>query len=80
MVSHIVGQGALLVLVGVVLGAVGTALLARLLASFLFGVSAVDPVSFAAASLALLLIGCAAAFVPARKAGMTDPALVLREQ
>ena len=79
-VSHIVGQGAGLVVIGVVLGAIGTALLARLAASLLFGVSAVDPVAFAAASLALLLIGCAAAFVPAHRAGKTDPALVLREQ
>ena len=79
-VSHIVGQGAALVLVGVVLGAIGTMLLARLVASLLFGVSTIDPLSFGAASLALLLIGMAAAFVPARRAGMTDPALVLREQ
>ena len=79
-VSHIVGQGALLVLVGVAVGAVGTALLAKLLASLLFGVSRVDPVSFGAASLALLLIGMGAAFIPARRAGMTDPALVLREE
>jgi predicted permease len=79
-VTHIVGQGAALVMVGVALGAVGTVLLARLLATFLFGVSTVDPLSFAAASLARLLIGVGAAFVPARRAGMTDPALVLREQ
>jgi len=54
-------------------------LLARLLVSFLFGVSTVDPIAFLAASLALLLIGCAAAFVPAWRAGSVDPALVLRE-
>jgi predicted permease len=79
-VRHIVGQGAALVAVGIVLGAVGTAVLARLLASFLFGVSTVDPVAFAAASAMLLAIGVAAAFIPARRAGGVDPALVLREQ
>ena len=79
-VRHIVGQGALLVVMGVALGAVGTVALARLLTSFLFGVSTLDPVAFAAAFAALLLIGVVAAFVPARRAGTVNPALVLREQ
>ena len=79
-VTHIVGQGTALVLAGVALGALGTAALARLLTTFLYGVSTVDPVAFAAASVTLLAIGAAAAFVPARRAGTVDPALVLREQ
>ena len=78
-VRHIVGQGAALVIVGVVIGAAGTVLLARLLVSFLFGVSTVDPIAFLAASAALLLIGCVAAFVPAWRTGRVDPALVLRD-
>jgi len=78
-VRHIVAQGIALVAAGIVLGAIGTVLLARLLVSFLFGVSAVDPIAFIAASLALLLIGVAAAFVPAWRAGSVDPATVLRE-
>jgi putative ABC transport system permease protein len=79
-VTHIVRQGATLVAVGIAVGAVGTVALARLLASFLFGVGTVDLIAFAAASLALLAVGVAAAFVPARRAGTVDPALVLREQ
>ena len=79
-VRHIVGQGVGLVAAGIVIGAIGTLALSRLLASFLFGVSAVDPIAFVGASLALLLIGVAAAFVPARRAGTVDPAMVLREQ
>lgn len=78
--SHIVGQGAGLVAAGIAIGAVATALMARLVASLLYGVSTVDPLAFAAASLALALVGLAAAFIPARRAGTTDPALVLREQ
>jgi predicted permease len=78
-VRHIVGQGAALVLAGVAFGAVGTVLLARLLVSFLFNVSTVDPIAFVAASSALLLVGIAAAFIPAWRAGTVDPALVLRE-
>jgi predicted permease len=78
-VRQIVGQGATLVIIGVAIGAAGTVLLARLLVSFLFGVSTLDPIAFLAASVALLLIGCAAAFVPAWRTGTVDPALVLRD-
>ncbi|HEY9429650.1 MAG TPA: ADOP family duplicated permease [Gemmatimonadaceae bacterium] len=79
-VTHIVGQGAALVAVGIALGALGTVVLARLLTSLLFGVGTVDPLAFAAASVALLVIGVAAASIPARRAGTVDPALVMREQ
>jgi ABC-type antimicrobial peptide transport system permease subunit len=79
-VRHIVSQGVLLVVLGIVIGAVGTMLLARLLTSFLFGVTATDPLSIVAAGLALLTIGAAAALVPAIRAGRVDPAMLLREQ
>ena len=79
-IALILRQGIALVAAGIVLGAVGTAALGRVLASFLFGVSSVDPLAFAAASAALLAIGVAAAFVPAWRAGSVDPANVLREQ
>jgi hypothetical protein len=79
-VTHIVGQGVVLVAVGIALGAIGTIALSRLLTTFLYGVSTVDPLAFMAASAALLTVGVVAAFVPARRAGTVDPALVLREQ
>ena len=79
-VTHIVRQGVTLVAIGIVAGAVGTIALTRVLTSFLFGVKPVDPLAFAAASAALLVIGVFAAFLPAWRAGSTDPALVLREQ
>jgi putative ABC transport system permease protein len=79
-VSHIVGQGAALVAMGIVLGALGAVALSRVLTSFLYGVSKVDPTAFASASAALLAVGVLAAFVPAKRAGSVDPALVLREE
>jgi predicted permease len=79
-VTSIVGQGVLLVAAGIALGAIGTIVLSRLLTSFLYGVSKVDPLAFTAASAALLAVGVVAAFVPARRACSVDPALVLREQ
>ena len=79
-VRSIVSQGTALVAVGVALGALGTMALARLLTSFLFGVTALDPVAFAAASLVLLATGLVAALIPARRAGTVAPASALREQ
>jgi predicted permease len=79
-VTHIVGQGIVLVAIGIALGAIGTIALSRLLTTFLYGVSEVDPLAFVTASAALLAVGVVAALVPARRAGSVDPALVLREQ
>jgi predicted permease len=79
-VTHIVGQGIVLVAAGIALGALGTIALSRLLTTFLYGVSQVDPIAFVSASAALLAVGAVAALVPARRAGTVDPALVLREQ
>jgi putative ABC transport system permease protein len=72
-------RGGALVLLGSVLG-IGAALaLARLLGAFLYGVSAVDPLSLAAATLALLTVGVGAALLPAWRASRLDPASVFRE-
>ena len=79
-IRQIVGQGAALVVIGIVIGVAGTVALARLLTSFLYGVGTIDPISFVAASAVLLLLGMVAAFVPAHRASTVDPALVLREQ
>ena len=79
-ITHVLGHGALLVSAGIAAGIVGAALLTRLLSSFLFDVSALDPIAFATAGAALFGVGIAAAFVPALRAGMTDPLNALREQ
>jgi ABC-type antimicrobial peptide transport system permease subunit len=79
-VVHVVNQGIALAALGIAAGAVGAAGLTRLLSSFLFGVRAIDPMSFGGAALVVLLLGAAAAIVPAWRAGTVDPATVLREQ
>jgi putative ABC transport system permease protein len=79
-VRQIVGQGGALVGTGIALGVVAFLLLARLLASFLYGVGAADPVSLVGATAILLGAGLLAAYVPARRASRIDPVLVLREQ
>ena len=52
----------------------------RLIKSLLFGVEATDPVTVCAAVLALLAIGGAAGFLPARRAASVDPVVALREE
>jgi putative ABC transport system permease protein len=79
-ITHVIAHGALLVSAGIGVGVVVAAALTRLLASFLFGVSAIDPIAFAAAATMWLGVGVLAALVPAWRAGMTDPMIVLRDQ
>jgi ABC-type antimicrobial peptide transport system permease subunit len=78
-VGRIVGQGVALIGAGVAFGLAGTLATAHFLSTFLFGVGAVDLPAFAAASLALLAVGVAAAFVPAWRVGRSSPSVVLRE-
>jgi predicted permease len=79
LIARVLGHGALLVTTGIVVGIAGAAMLSRLLLSFLYGVSAADPVAFAAAGVVLLGVGTVAALVPAFRAGTADPLIALRE-
>lgn len=77
----VLGQGLWLALAGVATGAVGALLLTRLLRSFsrlLYGVSAWDPATFLAVSLALLASALLACYIPARRAASVDPMTALR--
>jgi putative ABC transport system permease protein len=78
-ITQVIGHGALLVSAGVGVGVAGAAALTRLLASFLYGVTAIDPLAFTAAAAMLLGVGVLAAFVPAWRAGMTEPLAGLRD-
>lgn len=79
-VGQVIGRGGALVATGAVIGIGAFLLLARLLASFLYGVGAADAGSIAGATAVLLAAGLLAAFIPARRAARIDPARVLREQ
>ncbi len=71
-------QGMALVLVGVVIGIGGALWLTRFLASFLFGVTALDPVAFLATPLLLGAVALLAIWIPARRATRVDPMMALR--
>ncbi|HEX6361714.1 MAG TPA: FtsX-like permease family protein, partial [Albitalea sp.] len=64
---------------GVLAGVAGTLAFARLLDSFVFGVSSTDPATFVAVPFGLFLVAALAGFLPARGAARVDPATVLGE-
>jgi predicted permease len=63
---------------GIVLGSLGSWLLARTLGSFLFGVSATDPVTFAGMLLMVTLVAVISGYLPARRASRIDPSVAFR--
>jgi putative ABC transport system permease protein len=74
----IMRQGMGMTLVGVALGLAGGLALTRVITGLLFGVSATDPVTFAAVALLLTLVALVACLVPARRAMRVDPMTALR--
>jgi predicted permease len=71
-------QGVGVTAIGVVLGIGGALALTRVLAAYLYGVKATDPVTFYAVPALIMLVSAAACLVPAWKATRIDPAIALR--
>jgi putative ABC transport system permease protein len=66
--------------VGIALGALGGVAAVRLLTTFLFEVTPLDPAAFTGAAAVLAVVALAAAYVPARRATRVDPLQALRAQ
>jgi predicted permease len=77
-VGMVLRQGAKLALVGVCIGVAAALVLARLMTSLLFGVTAHDPLTFAAVATLLISIALLACYIPARRAMKVDPIVALR--
>jgi len=73
-------QGMELTIVGVVVGLFGAALLTRVMASLLFGVSATDLMTFSLVPIALLATAAVAICIPALRATRVDPTVALRAE
>ncbi|HEY6345889.1 MAG TPA: ABC transporter permease [Bryobacteraceae bacterium] len=75
-----VRQGLLLAGVGAALGLVAAAGLTRLMSSLLFGVTALDPLTYGAVSVLLISAAVLASYIPARRAMAVDPVEALRAE
>jgi len=78
-VRLVVTQGLRLTSLGVVLGLLAGGAMARAVAGALYGVSATDPVTFSAVTLALLATAAVASVAPAWRAARMDPIRALHE-
>jgi ABC-type antimicrobial peptide transport system permease subunit len=76
--NMVIGQGMLLVLTGSAIGIAASLGLTRFLASFLYGVTAIDPAVFIAVPILLAAVALAAIWLPARRASQVDPIQALR--
>lgn len=76
--NMVIRQGMILAAIGVVIGVGGAFWLTHFLASFLFGVKALDPMAFSATLLLLCAVALVAVCIPARRATRVNPIAVLR--
>ncbi|HVD93424.1 MAG TPA: FtsX-like permease family protein, partial [Vicinamibacterales bacterium] len=76
--NMVVRQGMVLAMVGVVLGLGASFWLAKLITTFLFGVSARDPLVFGGIPVLLSAVALLAVWLPARRASKVDPLVALR--
>jgi putative ABC transport system permease protein len=73
-------EGMRLIVIGVVLGLAGAAGVTRLLAAMLYGVSPLDPMTWALTTLTLIGVGLLASLIPAARATRVDPLLAIRTE
>src|SRR5947209_3465256 len=74
----VIGQGMKMALLGIDQGPIGAFVVTRVMSSFLFGVSATDPPTFAGVSILLTIVALLACYIPARRATRVDPMVALR--
>jgi len=76
----VVRHGVILAAVGVAIGVGGAVAVTRILASFLYGIGPLDPVTYVAVSAGLLGAAALASYVPAHKASTVNPVVALRAE
>ena len=76
----VLGKGAVLILIGAVLGGIGAYAVSRLLISLIPSLPTRDPLMLVLAGLALITVALLACFIPARRASRVDPLVALRSE
>lgn len=77
---EVVGRGVRLALAGAVVGLIGAAVVGRFLEERLYEVQAADPLALGGAASVLLAAAALASWLPARRAGRTDPLQTLKAE
>ncbi len=75
----VLGQGFVLIAIGLTAGLAGAVILTRALSGLVYGVGTLDPLTFVAVPAILCVIALVACFVPARRAASLDPITTLRQ-
>jgi ABC-type antimicrobial peptide transport system permease subunit len=75
-----VGEGLVLAGIGGTIGLAAAMGLTRLMKSLLFGISPLDPVTYAGVPLVLAAAAALASYLPARRAAAVDPVQVLKAE
>jgi ABC-type antimicrobial peptide transport system permease subunit len=78
--SHVLRNALTMILLGLVCGLAGAVALTRVVKGLLFEVSALDPLAFTVAAVAMTAIGLLAALIPANRAARVDPVTALRSE
>jgi predicted permease len=76
----VMSAGLTFIVAGIALGTAAAFALTRLLESFIYGVSATDPLTFTAAAVLLAVVALLACFIPAARATRIDPVVALRSE
>jgi putative ABC transport system permease protein len=79
-VRAVIGQGVVLALAGIAVGTLATVWLTGFVGTLLYQVSPNDPVIFAVSSISLIAIASLACYLPAHRAGKTEPAKALKAE
>ncbi|MGD0125175.1 MAG: ABC transporter permease [Terriglobia bacterium] len=74
----VLAQGLRLSAAGAAVGLVGAFAASRLMSGFIYGVTATDPLSYAASTLLAISVALLACYIPARRATKVDPLVALR--
>jgi predicted permease len=76
----VLGEGGVLLVIGLVAGIAGALVTSRLLQGLLFGVAPDDPLTLGAVAALIAAVGVAACLLPAMRAAKVDPAIALRSE
>jgi predicted permease len=79
-VRLVLGHSIAVTIAGIAIGLAGAAAVTRYLEGLLFGLTPLDPATFAGVSLLFVVVSMLAAFIPARRATRVDPVVTLRAE